>query len=98
MLLRQNLCRRHERSLEPGFDCEQDRCDCHDGFSRADVALQQAVHRMLRGKIAPDFCDHSVLRIGELKWKRAKKFLEQFAAPAMRCAGSNRRLSAPRRD
>src|SRR5438309_7926566 len=53
---------------------------------------------MVRRKIAPDFCDYSVLRIGEVKWKRAKKFLEQFAAPTMRCPGSNRRLSAPRRD
>ncbi len=39
MLLSQDLGRRHECRLITRFNGQQDRCDCNDGFSRADISL-----------------------------------------------------------
>ena len=92
VLLGQDLRRRHERSLKAGFDREQHRGNRHHGFARADIALQQTVHRMMRRQIAPDFCDHFLLRVGQIKRERAQKFLEQLPSPAMGIAHSHTRF------
>ena len=75
VLFGQNLSRRHERCLIAGLNCEQDRGDRNHGFSRADVPLQKAIHRKLRGQVTLDFGDDFFLGGCQFKWKYAQKFL-----------------------
>ena len=62
MLLGQDLRRRHEGGLRAGFHRQQHRRDRDHRFPGADVALQQTIHRVRRGKVAPDLRNHARLR------------------------------------
>ncbi len=76
MLHGENFRRRHQRHLLTVFDHDGGRLERHDGFPAADVALQQAVHRLGAFEIGGDFRQHSLLRRGGLEGKNA---LERFS-------------------
>ena len=63
VLLSENLRRRHQRRLEARFNRQQHRGHGHDRFARANIALQQSIHRPGRPEISAQFLDHSRLRI-----------------------------------
>ena len=48
MLLGEHFGRRHERALVAALHRDEQRRERDDGLARADVALQQAVHRRRR--------------------------------------------------
>ena len=61
MLLRKRLGRRHQRALVTGLDCPQERIQRHHGLARADVALEEALHRPWLREIAPELAHRSLL-------------------------------------
>ncbi len=63
MLLGQDLGWRHQGRLESRLDREKHGGNCDYRLSRADVALQEAVHRDGRTEITAQFLDHARLRI-----------------------------------
>ena len=52
VLLRERLGRRHQRALAAGLDRPQERVERDDRLARADVALQQPLHRRVRARSA----------------------------------------------
>ena len=97
MLLGQDLGGRHERGLEAGFHREQHRRDRDDGLAGTDIALQQAVHRLRRRKIAPQFVDHARLRIRQIERQTAQES-SRATRPGPQCACPLRNAAAERRD
>jgi hypothetical protein len=83
MLLRQNLCRRHQRRLRSGLDGEQHCCDSHDRFPGANVALQQTVHRRCHLQIVLHFVEDPLLRTGKGKRKRRDELFRQQTVALM---------------
>ena len=69
MLLREDLGRRHERDLESVLHRHQGRHHCHDRLPRADVPLEQPVHRLRPLHVLDDFGDHLLLIARELEWE-----------------------------
>ena len=67
MLLGEDLGRRHERDLQPVLHRDQRREQRDDRLSRADVALQQAVHRMRLLQVVDDFLQRLLLAVGQLE-------------------------------
>ncbi len=63
MLFRQDLCRRHQSGLEPGFHGQQDGRDCHNRLARPNIPLQKPVHGVFRSQTVADFFDNIFLRI-----------------------------------
>ena len=62
----QHLGRRHHRRLVSTLDGDQQRCDGDDRLARADLALDQPLHRVGRHQIADDILDRPTLRAGQL--------------------------------
>ena len=59
VLLGEDLRRGHERRLVAGLDGEEHGAEGDEGFSRADVAVEQAIHRARRGEVGADFRDRA---------------------------------------
>ena len=59
MLTGEHFRRRHQRGLSAGFNGDGHRQQRDDCFARADVALQQAQHAVVGGKIGCDFLEGS---------------------------------------
>ena len=62
MLARQNLGRRHDRRLPPGFDHMRGGKKRDHGLARADVAVQQPQHALRLRQIGDDVGDRALLR------------------------------------
>ena len=65
MLLGERLGRRHQRPLATGLDRAQERVERDRRLSRADVALEQPLHRRVTGEIAVDLGDRVLLVLGQ---------------------------------
>jgi len=61
VLLGQDLRRRHERRLEPGFDRPERSHHGHEGLARAHVALQEPHHPQRPREVAPNLPQRSLL-------------------------------------
>ncbi len=79
MLLGEHLGRRHQRRLVAALDGDHHRVDGDDGLARADVALQQPVHRMRRRQVVFDLGDRSLLRAGQRVRKGVVEPLDEIA-------------------
>ena len=79
MLLREGLGRRHERSLAAGLDRPQERVERDDGLPRADVALEEPLHRLRVAEIPADLPDRGHLLRGELEGQGGVVALDQLA-------------------
>ena len=89
----------HERGLQAVFHRLQARQRGDHGFAAADVALQQAPHRMRLCEVGADFRPGALLRGGERKRQRGEESggqallrgqrLRGQAAPLRRAAASN---------
>ena len=71
VLLRQDFGRRHERDLQPVLERDQRREQRDDGLADADVALEEAVHRLGARHVARRFraTRLSVRRSGERQYR-----------------------------
>ena len=67
MLFGKDFGRRHHGRLRAGFDGGQRGQGGDDGFAAADIALQQAVHRVGLCHVAADFGYDPFLGIGQGK-------------------------------
>jgi hypothetical protein len=67
VLLRECLRRRHQRTAAPGLDRTQQRVERDDGLPRADVALEEPLHRPLLRQIGVDLRDRLLLVSGQLE-------------------------------
>ena len=91
MLARENFRRRHERSLAAGLDHGCGRSERDDGFSRADIALQQTQHSLRASKIGDDVVNRLLLRMGQCVRQRLEDARPQAplaGAAAARLAGA----------
>jgi hypothetical protein len=70
VLLGERLRRRHQRALSPGLDRTQERVQRDDRLARADVALQEALHRHGLREIAVELGDRGFLVGRQLERKR----------------------------
>ncbi|CWT61261.1 hypothetical protein NM1476_2203 [Neisseria meningitidis NM1476] len=82
MLFGKDFSGRHYSHLRTGFDSRQSRQSSHNGFAAADIALQQAVHRVGLRHIAADFGNNFFLRIGQGKRQGLAQGLGQCAVAA----------------
>ena len=78
MLLRQNLGRRHERHLQAVLHRDERRQQRHDRLARADVALQQPVHRLRPLHVVDDLLQRAALPFGQPE-------RQDLAAPTRGC-------------
>ena len=67
VLLGQGLGRRHQRTPLAGFDRAQQRVQRDDGLPRADLSLQQPLHRLRLREVGVDLRDRALLVLGELE-------------------------------
>ena len=82
VLLGERLGRRHQRALPAVLDRTQERVERNDGLARADVALQQALHRRGSREIAVDLPDRLLLIRRERERQRLAVALDQVAGIA----------------
>ncbi len=61
VLLGERLGRRHQRSLAPGLDRAEKRIERDHGLPRADVALEEAPHRLRPAEVGVDLGDRLLL-------------------------------------
>ena len=94
MLLGERLGGRHQRSLAPRLDRAQQRVERDHRLPRADVALQQAPHRLRPGEVGVDLRDRLLLVRGELERERRPVALDQLSRG--RECGRRRRLALGR--
>ena len=73
MLLRQNLRRGHEGDLQAVFHGDDRRQQRDDGLARADVALQQPIHRMRTLEVVDDFLQRALLSVRQLERQHASR-------------------------
>ena len=85
MLFGKDFGRCHHSRLRAGFDGGQGGQGGNDGFAAADIALQQAVHRMGLRHVAADFGHDSFLSIGQGKRQSVAQGLGQHAVAAQCC-------------
>ena len=79
VLFGEHLRRRHQRPLVPALHGGEQRRDSDDGLPRADVALQQPVHRMGRREVGVDLPDHPLLRGGQREAQRGVEPADELA-------------------
>ena len=75
MLLGEDFGRRHEGDLPAVLHREERRQQRHDGLARADVALQQPVHRLRLLHVLADVLQRLALAAGEVKREHASQRL-----------------------
>jgi len=79
MLLGEDLGRRHQRALPAGVDRHRRRERGHHRLAGADIALQQAVHRLRAAQVGGDLVADAVLRAGERERQRGEQLFVQAA-------------------
>ena len=84
VLLGKGLGGRHQRALIAGLDRAQKRVERDHGLARADVALEQALHRTGAGKVAVDLGNGGELVRSQPEWKRLQVALDQGSGRAER--------------
>ncbi len=75
VLLGEDFGRRHERDLEAVLHRDQGGHERDDRLARADVALEQPVHRLRAFHVADDFGNHLLLIAGQLERQHAPRRL-----------------------
>ncbi len=70
MLLGEDLGGGHEGGIDAGIDGEEHGGDGDEGFSGADVALEEAVHGAGAAHVGDDFLDGAFLCVGEVEGER----------------------------
>ena len=70
MLQRKHLGRRHQRALPAGLDRTDERGERNGSLTGADVALEQALHRLIRVEVALNRLEGSRLGTGQLEGQR----------------------------
>ncbi len=91
MLLGENFGRCHDRCLVAGLHRRAHRQRRHDRLARADVALQQAMHRIGRRHVGADLVPHALLRAGEREAETlAQARDERSSRPHREAPGSRR--------
>ena len=75
VLLGEDFGRRHERDLQAVLHRDQGGHERDDRLARADVALQQPVHRLRPLHVADDFANHLLLIAGQLERQHAPRRL-----------------------
>ena len=78
VLFSQQLGRRHERCLMPIGDSDEHRGERHRGLSCADIALQQAIHRLRIGEILRNLAERTELIGREREGKSREDFTFNF--------------------
>ena len=91
VLLGEDLSRRHHGGLVIGVRCGEAGDGGNDGLAAADIALQQALHRMRLHQISQHLVHRARLRAGQLEWQCAREGLEERAVGAQ----PRRRAAAP---
>ena len=79
VLLGERLGRCHQRALPLVLDRAQQRVQRDDGLPRADVALQQPLHRRRLREVEIDLGDRPFLVLGQHERKHAAVALDQLA-------------------
>jgi hypothetical protein len=79
VLLGQDLGGRHDRGLRPRIHRGEAGDGRHHGLAAADIALQQALHRMALAEVAQHFLQGARLRPRELERQGSQKVLQQRA-------------------
>ena len=87
MLARQHLRRRHHRGLPAGFDHLGHGEERHHGLARADVALQEPDHAVLRPQIGADFGERCLLRARQRERERRLEPPPERPVRDMRASG-----------
>ena len=95
MLLGERLGRRHQRAAVAVLDGTQQRVQRDDRLARADVALEQPLHRRRAREVCVDLADRSLLMLGERERQRLAVTRDQLARHAER--RRDRRLARPSR-
>ena len=87
MLLGEDFGGRHQRRLVAGFDRMQHGQRGDHGLAAADVALQQALHRMRLAEVGGDLAPSTVLRNGEAEGQRSQQRIRELRGRRQaRCA------------
>ena len=98
VLLSEGFRRNHERALMAVLDRAKQRVERDDGLPRADVALEEPLHRRRPGEVAVELCDRRALLRRELERKRLDVAGDQLAGLAeRRCRRGVVRFSSPAR-
>ena len=84
VLLSEGFGRRHQRTLVPGFDRAEQCIERDDRLARADIALQQPLHRRLTREIRGDLRDRALLRVGQRERERRAVACDQLAGRVKR--------------
>ena len=84
VLLGERLGRRHQRALAARLDGAEQRVQRHDRLPRADVALEQALHRPLVAEVGVELRDRPLLVAREPERQRRPVALDQRAGSAQR--------------
>ena len=98
VLLGENLRRRHDRRLVARLHRRAHGERGDHGLARADVALQQAMHRIRRRHVAADVVPHALLRRRQRKRQARPQPREELAARAHRHPPLPRRARAEDRE
>ena len=84
VLLGEDLGGRQERGLAAGVDHAQHRAQRHERLARADLALEQTVHRVRACQVGLDLRAHLLLTAGELEGEPLVEGRQQSPAPGAR--------------
>ena len=84
VLLGEGLGRRHERALAPDLDRAEERVERDDGLPRADVALEEALHRNRALEVGVDLGDRALLIRRERERERRAVARDELARLAER--------------
>ena len=79
VLLGERLGRRHQRALPSRLDRPQQRVERDHRLARADVALEQALHRRRPGQVGVELGDRLLLVLGQHERERAAVARDQLA-------------------
>ena len=85
VLLSERLGRRHERALAAVLHRAEERVERDDGLARADVALQEPLHRRRAREVAVDLADRLLLVRRERERERLAVAADQVARLAEPC-------------
>ncbi len=90
VLLGQDICGCQQRSLPTRVDHLEHGSKRHDRLARADLALQESMHRMVQSQLGADLLADCQLPIGQLEGQLRIKCVEQStlaAGPWIGCSG-----------
>ena len=81
VLLGERLRRRHQRALSARFNRPQERVERDHGLARADVALQQPLHRRCLSQVEIDLHDRALLMLRQLERQHGAVAVDQPPGP-----------------